>query len=190
MNCVIETQNLKKHFYQQEKGKKKTVEAVRGVALNVKHGEIFGFLGPNGAGKTTTLRMLTTLLPIDEGKAFVAGFDIKKQPGEVRRRIGYVSQLGGADLSASGRENLILEGRLYGMNQEEANKRANELIKIFDLEELVDRRVRTYSGGQKRRLEVALGIVHQPEVLFLDEPNLAFTCTGQAWPCCLSCYPF
>lgn len=171
MKCVIETNNLKKSFTQTEKGKKKRIEAVRDVTLSVKQGEIFGFLGPNGAGKTTTLRMLTTLLPIDEGIAAVAGFDLKRHPKEVRRHIGYVSQLGGADLSATGMENLILAGKLYGMGKEEVKKRAEELIDIFDLRELICRNVKTYSGGQRRRLEIGLGIIHQPEVLFLDEPT-------------------
>ena len=171
MNDAIETASVKKRFHRSEKGKRKTIEAVRGVTLSIKRGEIFGFLGPNGAGKTTTLRMLTTLLPIDEGDAHVAGFDVKKQPQEVRRHIGYVSQLGGADLSATGRENLMLAGRLYRISRQETNKRSDELIRLFDISELVDWRVRTYSGGQKRRLEVALGIIHQPRVLFLDEPT-------------------
>lgn len=171
MNNAIETVSLKKSFHLLGKGKRKTIEAVRGVTLSVKRGEIFGFLGPNGAGKTTTLRMLTTLLPIDEGKAQVAGFDLEKQPQEVRRHIGYVSQLGGADLAATGRENLLLAGRLYGLSRKETDRRAEELGKIFDLSELAGRRVKTYSGGQRRRLEVALGIIHRPEVLFLDEPT-------------------
>lgn len=172
MDNVIEAVSLKKRFHQSEKGKRKTIEAVRGVTLSIKHGEIYGFLGPNGAGKTTTLRMLTTLLPIDEGDAYVAGFDLKKQPQEVRRHIGYVSQLGGADLSATGRENLRLAGRLYGMSGKETERRVDELIQIFDLGEFADRMVKTYSGGQKRRLEVGLGIIHQPDVLFLDEPTI------------------
>ncbi len=171
MESTIETIDLKKSFYHAEKGKKKSIEAVKGVDLAVKRGEIFGFLGPNGAGKTTTLRMLTTLLPIDQGKAFVAGVDVQKQPQGVRRRIGFVSQLGGADLSATGRENLLLAGQLYGMSREETEKRAAELIASFELSELIDRIVRTFSGGQKRRLEIALGILHRPEVLFLDEPT-------------------
>ncbi len=171
MENAIETVDLKKSFFQSKKGKRKPVEAVRGITLAVKCGEIFGFLGPNGAGKTTTLRMLTTLLPIDEGKALVAGFDMKRQPQEVRRRIGYVSQLGGADLAATGRENLFLAGQLYGMSCEETDRRIHELAEIFELNELADRIVRTYSGGQKRRLEIALGIIHRPEVLFLDEPT-------------------
>lgn len=130
-----------------------------------------GFLGPNGAGKTTTLRMLTTLLPIDDGQACVAGFDLKTEPQEVRRRIGHVSQLGGADLSATGRENLLLAGQLYGLSYAETSRRADELAATFELGELMPRIVRTYSGGQKRRLEVALGMLHRPEILFLDEPT-------------------
>ena len=172
MNNAIETINLKKCFHLPKKGKKERIEAVRGITLSIKRGEIFGFLGPNGAGKTTTLRLLTTLLPIDEGEAWVAGLDVNKQPQELRLHIGYVSQLGGADLSSTGLENLMLAGRLYGLNREETEKRSDELIQIFDLGELVNRMVKTYSGGQKRRLEVALGIIHQPEVLFLDEPTI------------------
>lgn len=147
------------------------IEAVRGVNLTVQPGEIFGFLGPNGAGKTTTLRMLTTLLPIDRGRATVAGFDVDRQPQEVRRRIGYVSQLGGADELATGRENLILQARLYGASLAEAARRTEQLSELLDLGPFLARKVNTYSGGQRRRLDVALGIVHHPEVLFLDEPS-------------------
>jgi ABC-2 type transport system ATP-binding protein len=147
------------------------VEAVRGVSIDVGRGEIFGFLGPNGAGKTTTLRMLTTLLPIDSGTATVAGFDVAAKPKQVRERIGYVSQLGGADELATGRENLLLQGRLYGATRAQVEPRAEELAKLLDLGEFADRRVATYSGGQRRRLDIALGIVHDPPVLFLDEPS-------------------
>jgi ABC-2 type transport system ATP-binding protein len=147
------------------------VEAVRGVSINVARGEIFGFLGPNGAGKTTTLRMLTTLLPIDSGTATVAGFDVARRPQQVRTRIGYVSQLGGADELATGRENLILQGRLYGASRAQVAPRAQALVELLDLAEFADRRVTTYSGGQRRRLDIALGIVHEPPVLFLDEPT-------------------
>jgi ABC-2 type transport system ATP-binding protein len=147
------------------------IEAVRGVSIDVGRGEIFGFLGPNGAGKSTTLRMLTTLLPIEAGTATVAGLDVARQPRQVRSRIGYVSQLGGADELATGRENLVLQGRLYGAPLPEARRRASELAALLELSEFADRRVRTYSGGQRRRLDVALGIVHEPEVLFLDEPS-------------------
>jgi ABC-2 type transport system ATP-binding protein len=148
-----------------------TVAAVSGIDLTVAAGEIFGLLGPNGAGKTTTLRILTTLLPADAGSARVAGVDVLAEPAVVRRRIGYVSQLGGADKSATGRENLLLAGRLYGLSAADASRRCVELAAVFDLGELVARPVRTYSGGQRRRLEVALGIMHQPRVLFLDEPT-------------------
>lgn len=171
MGYSIEMQNLKKTFRMRVKGRSKAVEAVRGVSLAVDHGEIFGFLGPNGAGKTTTLRMLTTLLPIGGGEAFVAGFDIRKKPGDVRRHIGYVSQLGGADILATGMENLLLAGGLYGMKRGDAKRRADELARLLDLQEPIGRGVRTYSGGQKRRLEIALGIMHRPDVLFLDEPS-------------------
>jgi ABC-2 type transport system ATP-binding protein len=167
MDSIISTKDLRKTF----RGQRGNVEAVRGVSFDVNRGEIFGFLGPNGAGKTTTLRMLTTLLPIDSGSAMVAGLDVARHPEEVRTRIGYVSQLGGADNLATGRENLILQGRLYGENLPTVTKRAEELMEILDLSEFADRRVKTYSGGQRRRLDVALGIVHQPEVLFLDEPS-------------------
>lgn len=169
MNRAIEACDLRKSF--KTAGKNKTVEAVRGVTLSVEQGEIFGFLGPNGAGKTTCQRMLTTLLPIDSGTAAIAGINVKKKPGEVRKHIGYVSQLGGADLPATGRENLTLAGRVYGMNRIDVQKKIEELSRLLDIEELLDRIVRTYSGGQKRRLEIALGIIHEPDILFMDEPT-------------------
>jgi ABC-2 type transport system ATP-binding protein len=147
------------------------VEAVRDVSLRVETGEIFGLLGPNGAGKTTTMRMLTTLLPIEAGQATVAGFDVERRPRQVRQRIGYVSQLGGADELATGTENLLLQGRLYGAGVAELRPRIEELAAVLDLSGFLDRRVKTYSGGQRRRLDVALGIVHQPTVPFLDEPT-------------------
>jgi ABC-2 type transport system ATP-binding protein len=164
---IIATEGLRKSF----RSSKGMVTAVNGVSIEVNRGEIFGFLGPNGAGKTTTLRMLTTLLPIDAGVATVAGFDVAHQPEEVRTRIGYVSQLGGADDLATGRENLILQGRLYGGDLDSAKRRTEALMEILDLAEFADRRAKTYSGGQRRRLDIALGIIHQPEVLFLDEPS-------------------
>jgi ABC-2 type transport system ATP-binding protein len=139
--------------------------------MEVARGEIFGFLGPNGAAKTTTLRMLTTLLPIDEGSASVAGFDVRQEPERVRARIGYVSQLGGSDELATGRENLVLQGRLYGDDTATVRRRADELIELLELGGFAERKVITYSGGQRRRLDVALGIIHAPEVLFLDEPS-------------------
>jgi ABC-2 type transport system ATP-binding protein len=164
---VIVTTDLKKSFAT----KRGVVEAVRGVNIEVAAGEIFGFLGPNGAGKTTTLRMLTTLLPFEQGSAMVAGLDVRTAAKAVRQRIGYVSQLGGADDLATGRENLILQGRLYGLERAEVARRAEELAQVLDLAEFADRRVKTYSGGQRRRLDIALGIVHQPGLLFLDEPS-------------------
>ncbi|OJW71372.1 MAG: ABC transporter [Candidatus Amoebophilus sp. 36-38] len=167
MQSVITIKDLKKKF----PVKGGFYEAVRGVNLEVFEKEIFGFLGPNGAGKTTTLRMLTTLLPIDSGDAFVAGYNVKTQPQEVRRRIGFVSQEGGADRNATGRENLMLQGRLYGMSQAEVKQAANHLIEILSLGECIDRFVTTYSGGQRRRLDVALGMMHKPKILFLDEPT-------------------
>ena len=167
MDQVIRTEDLRKSFG----SRKGSVEAVRGVSIEVGRGEIFGFLGPNGAGKTTTLRMLTTLLPVDSGQAWVAGFDVFRQPKQVREHIGYVSQLGGADDQATGREDLILQGRLYGGDLETVRRRADELVVVLDLADFADRKVITYSGGQRRRLDVALGVIHQPEVLFLDEPT-------------------
>ncbi|HTT68131.1 MAG TPA: ATP-binding cassette domain-containing protein, partial [Gemmatimonadales bacterium] len=123
--CAVEVHELTKRFGD--------FTAVDRVSFTVEPGEIFGFLGPNGAGKTTTLRILTTLLPADGGEAFVAGASVRNRPAEVRRRIGYVGQLGGADTSATGTENLLLQGRLYGMSAEAARRRADELIEILDL---------------------------------------------------------
>ena len=168
MTAVIDARELRKRF---PGGRGQAIEAVRGVSLQVAQGEIVGFLGPNGAGKTTTLRMLTTLLPIDGGSATIAGLDVRRQPGQVRARIGYVSQLGGADELATGRENLTLQGRLYGRSRADVARRVGEVLERFDLAGFADRRVRTYSGGQRRRLDVALGVVHEPEILFLDEPS-------------------
>jgi len=167
MQSIITIKELKKKF----PVKGGFYEAVRGVNLEVHEKEIFGFLGPNGAGKTTTLRMLTTLLPIDSGDAFVAGYNVKTQPQEVRKKIGFVSQQGGADRNATGRENLMLQGRLYGMSQAATIQAAKQLIDILSLGECIDRFVSTYSGGQKRRLDVALGMMHMPKILFLDEPT-------------------
>ena len=164
---VIETRGLRRVF----KSGKRTVEAVAGVDLDVREGEIFGFLGPNGAGKTTTLRMLATLLPPSGGTARVAGCDLLSQPDRVRERIGYVGQAGGADREITGRRELVFQGRLYGMSQAQAARRAGELIERLELEACADRKVGTYSGGQKRRLDIGLGLMHEPQLLFLDEPT-------------------
>jgi ABC-2 type transport system ATP-binding protein len=161
---MIKTSQLLKRFG--------NYSAVREVNLSVHEGEIFGFLGPNGAGKTTTLRMLTTLLKPDGGEISVAGIDIQKEPHKVRKFIGYVSQAGGSDRSATGREDLILQGRLCGMNAPEAKERAREIIELFALEHCADRFIQTYSGGEKRRLDIGLGVMHRPQVLFLDEPTV------------------
>ena len=164
---VVMTEDLKKSF----PSRKGVVKAVDGVDLSVMPGEIFGFLGPNGAGKTTTLRMLTTLIPPDSGRAVVAGFDVLAEPDKVRHNIGYVGQNGGSDLPATGRENLVLQGRLYGMTAADSRARADELIELLDLTEFADRVAYTYSGGQRRRLDVAVGLMNRPRVLFLDEPT-------------------
>ena len=169
-DITIETQGLSKSFHVKGKNQR-TVEAVKGIDLSVRRGEVFGFLGPNGAGKTTAQRMLTMLLPIDSGTAAVAGYDVVKQPYEVRKHIGYVGQLGGADNAATGRENLMMAARLYGMKKMAAQDKINELAALMEVGELLDRIVGTYSGGQKRRIEIALGIIHEPQVLFMDEPT-------------------
>lgn len=166
--AVVSIRDLKKYF----STKNGPIKAVDGVNLEVYAGEIFGFLGPNGAGKTTTLRILTTLLKQDSGEAIVAGFDVNKNPEQVRRKIGYVSQTGGTDRYAKGRENLILQGQLYGMSTADAAKRADELARLLDISEFADRKADTYSGGQRRRLDVALGLMNRPAILFLDEPTI------------------
>jgi len=147
------------------------VQAVRGVSLSIPAGTVFGLLGPNGAGKSTIVKMLTTLSAPTGGSASVAGFDIVKQQKQVRRAIGCVAQNSGVDVQATGRENLLLQGRVYGMRGAELNKRADELLLRFGLGEVGKRFVKTYSGGMKRKLDVALGLMHSPRVLFLDEPT-------------------
>jgi ABC-2 type transport system ATP-binding protein len=170
MTLMIETKDLRRTF--KTKGKADDIEAVRGVDLEVEEGAIFGFLGPNGAGKTTTLRMLATLLAPTSGTAMVAGADLLRDPGAVRQRIGYVPQGGSTDPSETGRGELILQGRLYGMDAADAKRRAAEVLEGLGLVEAADRYVQTYSGGMRRRLDVGLGIVHRPAVLFLAEPAL------------------
>ena len=147
------------------------VEAVRGVDLDVAEGEVFGFLGPNGAGKSTTVRMLTTLMTMTEGSASVAGVDIATDPHGARRKIGVALQEAGLDPRQTGREILTLQARLFGMSSTDAAARAQELLELVDLLDAADRRVKGYSGGMKRRLDLASALVHRPEVLFLDEPT-------------------
>ncbi|RJK96163.1 ATP-binding cassette domain-containing protein [Vallicoccus soli] len=148
-----------------------TVEAVRGLDLQVARGELVALLGPNGAGKSTTLRMLTTLLAPTSGRASVAGHDVVADPRAVRRRTGYVGQGNGAGHHQRGRDELVGQARVHGLGRAEARRRADELVAALDLGAVVDRRVGTLSGGQRRRLDVALGLVGAPDVLFLDEPS-------------------
>ena len=147
------------------------IEAVRGVDLTVHTGEVFGFLGPNGAGKSTTVKMLTTLLTITSGTARVAGVDVARDPDEVRRRIGVALQDAGLDPRQTGRELLVLQARLFRLSASEASVRAEELLQLVELEDAADRRIKGYSGGMERRLDLASALVHEPAVLFLDEPT-------------------
>jgi ABC-2 type transport system ATP-binding protein len=167
MTYAIEAEQLVKHYT----GRGGDVEAVRGVDLHVQQGEVFGFLGPNGAGKSTTVRMLTTLMTITSGSARVAGVDVTADPEAARRRIGVALQEAGLDIRQTGRELVILQGRLYGLSQSQAAERANDLVRLVDLEGDADRRIKGYSGGMKRRLDLASALVHRPDVLFLDEPT-------------------
>ena len=148
-----------------------TVEAVRGVDLEVRRGEIFAFLGPNGAGKSTTVRMLTTLLSITDGRAEVAGVDVAENPDRARAKIGVALQEAGLDPRQTGRELLVLHGRLFGLSNSEAIERAKQLLALVELEDAADRVTKGYSGGMQRRLDLAAALVHEPQVLFLDEPT-------------------
>jgi ABC-2 type transport system ATP-binding protein len=147
------------------------VRALDGVSFAVPQGQFFGLLGPNGAGKSTTVRVLVTLTKPDAGRALVAGHDVVREANAVRRSIGYVPQESGVDRDATGRENLLLQGRVQGLRGAALERRVDELLRTLGLTDARDRLVRTYSGGMKRRLDIALGLVHGPEVLFLDEPT-------------------
>jgi ABC-2 type transport system ATP-binding protein len=147
------------------------VQALDGVTFSVREGEVFGLLGPNGAGKSTTVRVLVTLTHPDEGGARVAGYDVRTQQASVRRAIGYVPQDSGVDQFGTGRENLMLQGRVQGMSGRALRERADELLELVGIADAADRVVRGYSGGMRRRLDIALGLVHRPRVLFLDEPT-------------------
>ena len=164
---AVEAINLHKTFTT----KKETVEAVKGVSFQVEKGEIFSILGPNGAGKSTTILMLTTLLGITKGEANIMGLDVEKQDKEVRTKIGVALQDTGVDALLTGRELFFTTGRLWGLSKEKSNERTEELLELVDLTESADRRVKTYSGGMKRRLDLGLSLVNEPEVLFLDEPT-------------------
>jgi ABC-2 type transport system ATP-binding protein len=164
---AVRAEGLVKHYT----SRSETVEAVRGVDLRVEAGEVFGFLGPNGAGKSTTVRMLTTLLSITSGTAMVAGADVATEADEVRRRIGVALQEAGLDPRQTGRELLHLQARLFGLTAHEAAERTEGLLALVELEDAADRSIKGYSGGMKRRLDLATALVHAPEVLFLDEPT-------------------
>jgi ABC-2 type transport system ATP-binding protein len=164
VDLAIEAEGLGKTY-------PKGVRALDGVTFSVERGTVFGLLGPNGAGKSTTVKILTTLTAPDEGSAHVAGHDVVREPQRVRQSIGVVGQKHGMDPEATGIENLRLQGDLYGMPRREAKARALELLERFGLADSARRIARTYSGGMQRKLDVALGIMHRPEVLFLDEPT-------------------
>nr|WP_035857342.1 ATP-binding cassette domain-containing protein [Cryptosporangium arvum] len=165
---MISARNLTKRF-RLRRGE--IVEAVRGIDFDVSPGELVAFLGPNGAGKSTTLRMLTTLLPPTEGTATVAGHDVREDPAGARRTIGYIGQGHGAGDYFRVRDELVTQGRLYGLTRKLARTRADELLTVLDLEPLANRTAATLSGGQRRRLDIAIGLVHRPPLLFLDEPS-------------------
>jgi len=148
------------------------IEAVRSIDLNIEKGEIFGLLGPNGAGKTTTIGMLCTIIRPTSGSATIAGCDVIKEPAQVRRKVGIVFQDPTLDTVLSGRENLELHARLYGIPRAVREKRITEMLELVDLRQRSDDLTRTYSGGMRRRLELARGLLHRPAVLFLDEPTL------------------
>jgi ABC-2 type transport system ATP-binding protein len=165
MTVIVEVENLSKRFSED-------VLAVDNISFSVNEGEIFGFLGPNGAGKSTTINMLTTLLRPSGGRATIAGLDVARQQDEVRKVIGLVPQDLTVDDDLTGRENMYLQADLYNVPRAEARKRIDELLKLVNLEDAADRRVKTYSGGMRKRLELAEGLIHRPRVLFLDEPTL------------------
>ncbi|MFI9824305.1 ABC transporter ATP-binding protein [Streptomyces sp. NPDC052013] len=165
--AIISTASLARSF----RTKHGTVEAVRGIDLTVREGEIVGLLGPNGAGKTTTLRMLTTLLAPTGGAATVAGHDLATDPAGVRRACGYVAQSGGVDPHLTVREELTTQGRMYRLTRSRAAERAQELARELDLADLLDRKCAALSGGQRRRLDIAMALTHGPRLLFLDEPT-------------------
>jgi ABC-2 type transport system ATP-binding protein len=173
---VITAKDLCKSF----KGRKGNVEAVKGLNLCVGQGQIFGFLGPNGAGKTTTMRMLTTLMAPTSGQATVVGFDLFREAGRIREKIGYISQKGGTFELLTGYENLVLQGRLYGLSRDEARKHADRLVRVLHMEEYCHRMVKTYSGGQRRHIDLGMGVMHSPRLLFLDEPTTGLDPTSRA----------
>lgn len=165
MATIVEVKDLTKRFSED-------VLAVDNISFTVEEGEVFGFLGPNGAGKSTTINMLTTLLRPTSGKAVVAGFDLARQQDEVRKVIGLVPQDLTVDDELSGRENMYLQADLYNVDRDRAKRDIEDLLHVVNLEEAADRPVKTYSGGMRKRLELAEGLIHHPRILFLDEPTL------------------
>src|SRR5215211_1714771 len=163
-DAIIKVEGLVKVFNGQ-------VRALDGLDLTVERGGVYGLLGPNGAGKTTLIRVLTTLLPADAGSARIAGVDVRQHPEQVRARIGLAGQSAAVDDHLTGRENVEMIGRLYGLPRRQARRRAGELLERIGLTEAADRQVRTYSGGMRRRLDLAASLVGRPQVLFLDEPT-------------------
>jgi len=168
---ILRVSGLRKSYKTRRRRKVTSVEAVRGVDFIVQRAEIFGFLGPNGAGKSTTLRMLATLLRPDGGEAMIAGVDLLRDPAQVRRRIGFVAQESGTYGESTGRRDLVNQARMHGVPKSAAKGLAEAAIAAFQLEDFVDRQIKTYSGGQSRRLDVALGVIHSPQIIFLDEPT-------------------
>jgi ABC-2 type transport system ATP-binding protein len=176
---VIDVKGLRMVYPPTKKGGKRTV-AVDGIGFEVRRGEIFGFLGPNGAGKTTTISILTTLLHPTAGQAHVEGIDVVAYPHDVRRRLGLVFQKSTSDEELTGRENMAIQAGLYGLTGDAVNRHITELLTKMDLGGSADRFVKTYSGGMRRRLELAVGMVHDPRILFLDEPTLGLDPQGRA----------
>ncbi|MFD5212043.1 ATP-binding cassette domain-containing protein [Streptomyces anulatus] len=174
MDIAIQAEGLRKRY-----GGKEIKNALNGVDLIVPAGTVFGLLGPNGAGKTTTVRILATLLTADEGEASVAGFDVRRQSKEVRRRIGLTGQYAAVDERLTGRENLRLIGTLYHLGKTATRARADELLELLDLTDAANRAVKTYSGGMRRRLDLAASLIAEPPVLFLDEPTTGLDLTSR-----------